>query len=239
MHEFTATHLLARRVPTSQGKLRGNMSMDANQIKSPTALEAILEETTRIGFTQASVRSTGSLLRTLVCSKPGGLVLELGTGTGAGTAWLLDGMDENSTLITIEKDEERSAVAQQHLGSDPRATFYVGDAATVLPVISDRRFDMIFADTWIGKFIHLDEVLDLLNVGGLYVNDDMKEQPNWPDDRESRDAHLEKVYEVISSLKARTDLVITYLDWASGLVIATKRAALPGVEHADIPLPPP
>lgn len=43
---------------------------------------------------------TGSLLRTLVASKPSGMVLELGTETGLATAWLLDGMDAQARLIT-------------------------------------------------------------------------------------------------------------------------------------------
>jgi len=44
------------------------------------------------------------MLRTLAASKPGGRFLELGTGTGIATAWLLEGMDERSTLISIDND---------------------------------------------------------------------------------------------------------------------------------------
>ena len=41
---------------------------------------------------------TCTLLRTLAASKPGGQFLELGSGTGLSTAWLLDGMDARATL---------------------------------------------------------------------------------------------------------------------------------------------
>lgn len=202
--------------------MEGNVVMDAHKIGTPKALAAILTETERLGFTMASVPHAGSLLRTLARSKPGGAILELGTGTGVGTAWLLEGMDEYARLITIEKDQQRSEVAQAHLGNDPRVTFFVGDAAEVLPRIAEQRFDLIFADTWVGKFIYLDEVLELLKVGGLYINDDMMEQPNWPDDRAARESHLEKVRDVIAALEAKPDLSVTYLSWASGLIVAAK-----------------
>ena len=51
---------------------------DAENLVHPVALAVILEETARLGFTMASEPLTGSLLRTLVQSKVGGAVLELG-----------------------------------------------------------------------------------------------------------------------------------------------------------------
>ena len=70
----------------------------------PAALDAIVRDTERIGFTMASEPQTGSLLRTLAASKPSGRFLELGTGTGVGTAWLLAGMDAGSRLDSVESD---------------------------------------------------------------------------------------------------------------------------------------
>ena len=63
---------------------------------------------------------TGSLLRALAASKPKGNFLELGTGTGVGTAWLLAGMDPDSRLVTVDMDTEVVQIAQRHLGHDPR-----------------------------------------------------------------------------------------------------------------------
>ena len=66
----------------------------------PRAIPSILADTARLGFGMASDAQTGALLRrTVVASKPGGRVLELGTGTGAATAWLLDGMTADATLL--------------------------------------------------------------------------------------------------------------------------------------------
>ncbi|MFN8560327.1 MAG: class I SAM-dependent methyltransferase [Anaerolineae bacterium] len=64
--------------------------------------------------------------------KPGGSLLEIGTGAGVGTCWLLDGMDASATLITVELDAQMSTIARQYLGSDSRATFITGDAEDFL-----------------------------------------------------------------------------------------------------------
>jgi predicted O-methyltransferase YrrM len=45
-----------------------------------------------------------SLLSTLVASKPNGDVLELGTGSGLSTSFLLQGMDNQSKLTTIDSE---------------------------------------------------------------------------------------------------------------------------------------
>ena len=68
--------------------------------RKPDVIEAILSETTALGFTMASEPKTGAFLAALAASKPGGRLLELGTGTGVGTAWLLSGwtVTHGSTL---------------------------------------------------------------------------------------------------------------------------------------------
>jgi hypothetical protein len=66
---------------------------NTESIRVPPMIEDIERETKQIGFTMGSEPRTGSLLRTLAAMKPAGRILELGTGTGIATAWLLAGMD--------------------------------------------------------------------------------------------------------------------------------------------------
>jgi predicted O-methyltransferase YrrM len=82
---------------------------------------------------------------------------------------------------------------------------------------SNKKFDYIFADTWHGKYIMLDEVLAMLNTGGLYIIDDMLPQPNWPE------GHHEKAINLVNYLETRTDLLLTKQVWATGIVIAVKK----------------
>lgn len=192
---------------------------DKEHLQTPTVFDRIMSETIAAGFLMASEPLTGSLLKTLAASKPSGYFLELGTGTGLATAWLLDGMDDKSKLITVDKDGSVAAIAQKYLGHDQRVSFRIEDAGASIQhfVEQNQRFDLIFADTWTGKYTHLEDTLSLLNLGGFYVIDDMVPQANWIEGHESN------VEALIADLENRQDVVMTKLAWASGIVIATKQ----------------
>ena len=64
---------------------------DEEIARTPGVLEDIQRETEQLGFAMASEPKTGALVMALAASKPGARFLELGTGTGIGTAWLLAG----------------------------------------------------------------------------------------------------------------------------------------------------
>jgi xylose isomerase len=59
--------------------------------------------------------------------------------------------------------------------------------------------------------------LNLINVGGFYVIDDMKTQPNWPK------GHQENVNNLIEYLEQRKDFSMTKLNWSTGIIIMTKK----------------
>jgi predicted O-methyltransferase YrrM len=191
---------------------------DLANLNPPSILEDVIQATKQTGFKLASEPQTGSLLRTLAASKPSGTFLEIGTGTGIGTAWLLAGMDQESSLISVENDKKFIEIAQRFLSSDPRVTFRNEDAEKLIEALPPRSFDLIFADTWAGKYTHLNGALGLLKPGGMYVIDDMLPQPTWQDD------HAPKVARLIADLESRSDLTITNLNWASGIIIAAKKS---------------
>ena len=129
----------------------------------------------------ASEPKTGALLAVLSAAKPGGRLLELGTGTGIGTAWLLSGMDASARLDTVDTDPAVVDVARRHLGGDARVAFRVEDGGAFLARADPDTYDLIYADAWPGKFTHLDEALNCVRQGGFYVVDDLLPQANWPD----------------------------------------------------------
>ena len=192
------------------------MTEDIKQVL-PKHYVDIDEATKASGFTMASDVLTCSLLRTLAASKPSGKFLELGTGTGLSTAWILDGMDKDSSLISIDNEPEFLGIAQRFLGNDKRLTLVCADGGEWVGSSKHQRFDYIFADTWHGKYLLLNEVLSMLNKGGLYIIDDMLPQINWPE------GHQEKVTDLIEYLENREDLVLTKQVWASGIIVAVKR----------------
>src|SRR4051812_34202754 len=100
---------------------------DASLPTPPAALEPILKDTAALGFAMASTPRTGAMLCALAASKPGGRLLEMGTGTGVATAWLLHGMNERATLDTVDNELARVAVARRHLRHDSRVRFHLQD----------------------------------------------------------------------------------------------------------------
>jgi len=192
------------------------MTEDINQPYPPAYIQ--IEDATRAsGFSMASDVLTCSLLRTLAVSKPGGNFLELGTGTGLSTSWILDGMDADAQLISVDNDEKFLNIARQFLGNDHRLTLSCSDGGDWVNQNKNQKFDYIFADTWHGKYLMLDEVLSMLNNGGLYIIDDMLPQPNWPE------GHHEKAINLVIELEKRSDLVLTKQNWATGIIIAVKK----------------
>ncbi|MEQ8534646.1 MAG: class I SAM-dependent methyltransferase [Imperialibacter sp.] len=184
----------------------------------PAAYRGIAVATEKAGFTMASDPLTGSLLRTLAASKPLGSFLELGTGTGLSTSWILSGMDQKSSLVSLDNDETLIGIAADFLDHDSRLQFVCSDGEEWLLANSSLQFDYIFADTWHGKYLMLDDVLAMLKPGGLYIIDDMLPQPNWPE------GHHLKALRLVEELEKNESLLLTKQTWSTGIVVATKKA---------------
>ena len=182
----------------------------------PPKLRAIERATEASGFTMASDHKTGSLLRTLAASKPGGNILELGTGTGLSTCWLLDGLGPDARLVTVDNDPRFINIAKKHLSDDVRVEFVVQDGADFLRSSSGRKFDLIFADAWPGKYWDFDLAFDLLADGGLYLVDDMLPRASWPEN------HPPKVAGLIGQLEQKPGCFVTKLNWSTGIIVAVK-----------------
>ncbi len=182
----------------------------------PEVLASIIQDSKFIGFDMASDAETGALLRVLAASKPGGQFLELGTGTGLSTAWILDGMDRASSLVSVDSDELALNIAKQNLTEDRRVRFIHVDAGKYLESRDGAKFDFIFADAWPGKFSHLDITINMLNNGGIYVVDDLIHRTTWPQ------GHAEHVKNFISAINENNRIQVLYLTWSSHIIIATK-----------------
>src|ERR1043165_9986565 len=151
----------------------------------PLEYEKIKSATDELKFQIASDLQTGSLLKTLVASKPAGRFLELGTGTGLATSWIVSGMDENSSLVSIDNNKFLVDVAEKHI-CDERVEFIVADGYEWILKYKGGKFDLIFADAMPGKYDLFEETINILNKSGFYVIDDMLPQPNWPTGHDER-----------------------------------------------------
>jgi len=88
---------------------------------------------------------------------------------------------------------------------------------SLLSGLAGRQFGLIFADTWPGKFGHLEDALSLLRPAGIYVVDDLLPQSTWPEE------HAPKIPRFLHALEQRPDLHITRFSWSTGMILDTKR----------------
>jgi len=171
----------------------------------------------RAGLTLASDHNTGQLLRTLAASKPGGRLLELGSQTGVGAGWMLDGMDAGARLTTIEISPSIAGSCRSTFAGDSRIAVVNADATEWLEHYSGPKFDLVFVDTTVAKFERRELVFRHLNPGAFFLADDLQPQAKWTDE------HLPRVQKLRAEIFEEPCLFPTLVDWASGLLVAVYR----------------
>lgn len=184
-------------------------------------LPAIVEDARRradaAGFAFSSEPEIGALLSCLAASLPTeGRILELGTGTGCGLAWLVHGLGERTDVevVTVEVDETLQ-VQTRSASWPPYVSFRLGDAVALLPALG--MFDLIFADAPGGKTTGLGRTIDTLRPGGTLVVDDMAISRH-------EDAALRRALtEVGERLRTDETLVSSELNFSSGVIMAVRR----------------
>lgn len=186
-------------------------------VQPPQMLAQIAARTRTLAFDMSSEPRTGALLRAIAASKPRCHILELGTGTGLATAWMLAGMDADSRLTSVDVNPEYQQVARDFLGNDSRLTLVLEDGLRFLKREPVESYDLVFADAMPGKFEGIEDCLRVVKPGGFYVIDDILPQANWPD------GHAEKIPLLMDQLARDQRFFVATLDWSSGVVVAVRR----------------
>jgi predicted O-methyltransferase YrrM len=159
----------------------------------------------------------GKLLAVLTAAlAPSARVLELGTGAGVGTAWMVSGLDHRSdvALVTVERDAAVAELARQ--GSWPDWVQLVNQDA--LDVLNKRGgYDLIFADAQGGKWTGLDRTIAALSPGRLLVVDDMAPQAWWNSE------HTRRQELVRQTLLSHPALLTVELVQGSGVLLSARQ----------------
>lgn len=190
--------------------------MTSPSIETPLPAVRALRVAERAGFGLSSDTTTGSLLRTLAATKPGGRILEVGTGVGVGAAYLLAGMDSAARLTTLERNPALAKAARALLADD-RAEVVTTDAIEWLTAYDGPPFDLVFVDTTVAKFERRDLLYAHMVTGSLLIADDLLPQEKWVT------AHFPKVERFRKEILAEPELLATLVDWGSGMVVAAFR----------------
>ena len=118
----------------------------------------------------------GALLRVLAMSVGARRILEIGTCIGYSGIWLARALPADGILITMEKDQQRAAIAKanfERAGVGDKVSIMVGDAALKIVKVAGP-FDLVFQDGHKPLYnTLLDPLVKLLRPGGLLVTDNV------------------------------------------------------------------
>jgi predicted O-methyltransferase YrrM len=159
----------------------------------------------------------GALLASLAAAAPtGARIAELGTGAGVGLAWIVYGLGarDDASVFTVDTNEELLMTVAA-AGWPLYVQFVHDDGAHAVEEFAP--FHLVFADAAGGKIEGLDATIDALAPGGVLIVDDMDLA------RHADDGLLEQLGAVRDHLVADPSLVAAELDFASGVIVATKR----------------
>ncbi|MCM3666135.1 hypothetical protein M3204_17085 [Mesobacillus subterraneus] len=121
---------------------------------------------------------TGRLLSVLTGQVKRGKVLEIGTGFGVGSSWILSAIQPSVSFISVDVDRVKIDVVSQNI-DHPQVKFICGDWEEI---IQYGPFQFIFADAAIVKTDEGERLVDILDIGGLLIMDDFTPEEHWPDE---------------------------------------------------------
>ena len=127
------------------------------------------------GYVQASRTETGRLLATLAATRSG-TIAECGTGCGVGAAWLRSGAPKDTRVITAELDPELAHGVMDMFADDDIDVMH----ADWKSLAEHAPFSLIFLDAGSAKASPREDIIDLVEPGGMIVLDDFVPCPSWP-----------------------------------------------------------
>jgi predicted O-methyltransferase YrrM len=184
------------------------------------------ERAGQLGCVPVSAGS-GAVLRVLAAALGARAVVEVGTGAGVGSLYLLRGMPQDGVLTTIDVEVEHQRAAKQafaEAGMRPTRTRAIsGRAQDVLPRLTDGAYDMVFVDADKESYpTYVEQALRLLRPGGVVAVDNAL----WHDrvaDPARRDETTTVIREVGRMLRDDDRVVPAMLPTGDGLLLGVRR----------------
>jgi predicted O-methyltransferase YrrM len=170
---------------------------------------------------------TGAALRLLAAAIDAKAVVEVGTGAGVSSVWLLRGMRPDGVLTTVDVEPEHQRAARETLTEAGvpanRVRLISGLALDVLPRLTDGGYDLVFVDGDKKEYAgYLEQALRLLRPGGVVAFDNAL----WHDrvaDPAVRDEDTTAIRELGRAVREDERLVSAMLSCGDGLLCAVKK----------------
>ena len=170
---------------------------------------------------------TGALLRLLAASSGARAVVEIGTGTGVSSMWLLEGMAPEGVLTTIDSEVEFHKAAKATFAEagikSTRTRTITGHALEVLPRLTDGAYDLVFAGAdAIDYSVFVAQAERLLRPGGLLMLDNALWYGKVADPA-NREEVPTLLREVEHELTASEAWLVSLLPTGNGVLLAAKK----------------
>ncbi len=169
----------------------------------------------------------GAALRMMAAALGARAVVEIGTGTGVCSLWLLRGMAPDGVLTTIDVEPEHQRAAREAFAEAGVATnrtrLIAGRPLDVLPRLSDGAYDLVLCDAAKAEYEdYLEQAVRLLRPGGVVAFDNAL----WHDrvaDPARRDETTTAIRELGKRVRDDEQLVPAMLPSGDGLLLAVRR----------------
>jgi len=154
-------------------------------------------------------------------------VVEVGTGSGVGSLWLLDGMLKSGTLTSIDDEMEHSSIAKSAFTdaeiAPSRFRLITNPVMDVMAKLTDRAYDLvIYRHNPEDLTYAISEAQRILRSGGVFVVDNFFGGGKVSDPAQ-RDPKTVALREAGKALKADSEVwTTTLIPIGDGLLLATK-----------------
>ena len=169
---------------------------------------------------------TGAALRAAAAMLGARAIIEVGTGAGVSGQWLLEGMQPDGVLTTVDVEPEFQRAAKQAFAAagnpSRRARLIAGRALDVLPRLAKGSYDMVVIDADVPSVPeYVEHALRLLRPGGVVA----LTHALWHDhvaDPARRDDDTVTMRETLRAMAEHPDLLPCLLPTGDGLALAVR-----------------
>ncbi|MBN2177727.1 MAG: O-methyltransferase [Demequinaceae bacterium] len=169
---------------------------------------------------------SGALLTVLARILDARSIVEIGTGVGVSSLYLVRGMNPSGVLTTIDIEPEHHRIARETMkaagvGSE-RVRMIAGGALTIIPRLTDGGYDLVFVDAVKSEYpAYVEHAVRLLRAGGVLAIDNTLWHSRVPDPAQ-RDHNTTAIRETLKAVKARDDLLSVLVPSGDGLLVAVR-----------------
>ncbi|MEA3452415.1 MAG: O-methyltransferase [Bacteroidota bacterium] len=153
-------------------------------------------------------------------------ILELGTYTGYSTICLAQGLRENGSITTIEKNDELKSISQKYFKltkiSD-KVTQLFGKALKIIPNLSDN-YDLVFIDADKREYLeYYIQVFNKIKKGGFIIVDNVFWNEKVIEPLDEKDEYTKGILEFNEYIKNDSRIEKITLNLRDGLMILRKK----------------